>query len=170
MHGGLQRGFGSGRPVVTAGAVGFTIVELMAVMAVVGILIAVAVPSFTSFTAQQRVKTVSSDLYLAMSKARSEAVKRNSNIVVQPLNAGLGWQGGWGIWDPVGNAYIDQRTANATTGTAIASAAGNITYQGSGRIQGGVQVQFLISSPKTNTARCLQLDPSGRPYLQGTAC
>jgi type IV fimbrial biogenesis protein FimT len=145
------------------------LVELVTVMAVVGILTSIAVPSFNTFTAQQRVKTVSSDLYLAMSKARSEAVKRNGNIVIQPLDASLGWQGGWGIWDPVNNVYLDKRSA--TTGTTIASGTGTITYQASGRIQGGAAVQFQVSSSHASAVpRCLQLDPSGRPYLKGMAC
>jgi len=154
---------------VTHGLAGFTIVELMTTMAVVAILASIAVPSFNAFTAQQRVKTVSSDLYLAMSKARSEAVKRNGNIVIQPLDPSLGWQGGWGIWDPVGNAYLDRRST--ATDTTIATAAGTITYQASGRILGGAPVQFQVSSSHaTAHPRCLQLDPSGRPYLKAMAC
>jgi type IV fimbrial biogenesis protein FimT len=154
---------------VTTGLAGFTLVELIAVIGVVAVLAAIAVPSFNAFTAQQRVKTVSSDLYLAMSKARSEAVKRNGNIVIQPLDSGLGWQGGWGLWDPVNNVYLDKRSA--ATGTTIATGAGTITYQASGRVLGGAPVQFQVSSSgSTAMARCLQLDPSGRPYLKGAAC
>lgn len=148
---------------------GYTLVEVVTVISIVAILAAVAIPSFSTFTAQQRIKTASSDLYLAMSKARSEAVKRNSNIVVQPLNAGLGWQGGWGIWDPVNNVYLDRRSA--ATGATIAGNAAAVTYQPSGRIQGGGAVQFQVSSTNPSAIpRCLLLDPSGRPYLKGAAC
>lgn len=148
---------------------GYTLVEVVTVVSIVAILAAIAVPSFTTFTAQQRIKTASSDLYLAMSKARSESVKRNSNIVVQPLNAGLGWQGGWGVWDPVNNVYLDQRSA--ATGATIAGNAAAVTYQPSGRIQGGAAVQFNVSSSNASTIpRCVLLDPSGRPYLKGAAC
>jgi type IV fimbrial biogenesis protein FimT len=113
---------------------GFTLVELITVIAVVAILASIAVPSFNTFSAQQRIKATSSDLYLVMSKARSEAVKRNRDIDVRPLSPGLGWQGGWGIWDPINNVYLDQR--GAATGTEIATDADTLTYRASGRLRG----------------------------------
>jgi len=150
---------------------GFTAPELLTVMAVAGVLISIAAPSFNTFTAQQRIKMVSSDLYLSMAKARSDAVKLNRNIVVQPLTAG-GWQSGWGIWDPVNNAYLDQRAA-VNADTAITQGPASVTYQASGRIAGGVATQFQVASeslPTRTTPRCLLLDPSGRPYVKGAAC
>ncbi len=151
---------------------GFTMIELLATLSVTAILVAIAVPSFSSFTLQQRIKAASGDLYLELSKARSEAVRRNANITLQPTNTASGWQGGWGIQDPVNaGSYID--THGAISGVTItpSPSATNIIYQGSGRIKGGQSLQFLISSGGTSAnARCLLLDASGRPYLKATAC
>lgn len=58
-------------------AAGFTTVELMIVVAMVAVLIAVAVPSFTDFLSKRRVDGVMSELVIDMHYARSEAVSRN---------------------------------------------------------------------------------------------
>lgn len=144
-------------------------IELVAALAVTAILVAIAVPSFSSFVTQQRIKATAGNVYLAMSKARSEAVRRNVNVTVQPTNSGSGWQGGWGIQDPVNGGYLD--SYSAVTGVTITTTANNVVYQGSGRIQGGTSLQFQISSSGTSsTPRCVLLDASGRPYLKAAAC
>jgi type IV fimbrial biogenesis protein FimT len=151
---------------------GFTLVELVAALAITAILVAIAVPSFSSFTAQQRIKAVSGDLYLAISKARSQAVMRNTNITLQPLNSSSGWQSGWGIQDPVNTSnYLDSHSAVSGVTITPSPVVTNVIYQGSGRIKGGQTVKFLISSSGTSVgSRCLVLDASGRPYLKASAC
>src|SRR5262249_52012224 len=100
---------------------------------------------------------------------RSEAVKRNTNITVQPVSPGSGWQGGWGIWDPANNVYMD--THGAASGITVTTGAATVVYQGSGRVQGGAALQFQVSgSGGSTTPRCVLLDPSGRPYLKASAC
>jgi type IV fimbrial biogenesis protein FimT len=139
-------------------------------LSITAILVGIAVPSFSAFTLEQRIKAAAGDLFLEMSKARSEAVRRNTNITVAPANSVTGWQGGWSIQDPVNSgSYLDSHAAVA--GVSITTSATNIVYQGSGRIQGGQTLTFLISSGGTSaTARCVQLDASGRPYLKAAAC
>lgn len=58
---------------------GFTLVELMITLAVAVILIAIAVPSFTSLIASNRLTTVANELTDASNVARLEAIKRNTN-------------------------------------------------------------------------------------------
>ena len=68
---------------------GFTIIEIMVVIAIMGVLLTIAAPSFVTFTATQKVKTASFDLYAAMMFARSEAIKRKVNVTVSA--AGGDW-------------------------------------------------------------------------------
>jgi prepilin-type N-terminal cleavage/methylation domain-containing protein len=72
---------------------GFTLIELMVTITIVGILLAIGVPSFRGFVAGQRVKTASYDISSVLTYARSEALKRNADVVITP-NTG-GWQNGW---------------------------------------------------------------------------
>ena len=59
---------------------GFTIAEMMLVVLIIGILSAFAVPSMRSLIRTQEVKTISFDIFASLTLARSEALKRNTNV------------------------------------------------------------------------------------------
>ncbi|MBW1720254.1 MAG: GspH/FimT family pseudopilin [Deltaproteobacteria bacterium] len=61
---------------------GFTMVELMIVIAVIAILSAIAVPNIINSLPNYRLKAAARDMYSNMQKARMQAVKENGNIVV----------------------------------------------------------------------------------------
>ena len=61
---------------------GFTLVELMVTVAVIGILAVVAVPSMTALINASRVSSAAGELTAAMQLARSEAVRRNTRVRV----------------------------------------------------------------------------------------
>ncbi|HEY5755223.1 MAG TPA: GspH/FimT family pseudopilin [Steroidobacter sp.] len=59
---------------------GFSIIELMVTLSVASILLAIAVPSFTSLAVNSRLITQSNDVVAALNLARSEAIKRNTSV------------------------------------------------------------------------------------------
>jgi type IV fimbrial biogenesis protein FimT len=62
------------------GQAGFTLIELVVVVAIAAILLTVVVPSFTTFFATKRVEGVAAELGTDLQFARSEAVSRKANI------------------------------------------------------------------------------------------
>lgn len=60
---------------------GFTLVELMVTLAVMGVLSAVALPSFTTFMAENRAKAKATELVAAIQSAQFEAARRNRQVV-----------------------------------------------------------------------------------------
>lgn len=62
---------------------GFTLVELMVVIAVVGVLLMLAAPSFRDFMLVQRLKGIQAQLVTDLQFARSEAAARGAEVHVQ---------------------------------------------------------------------------------------
>src|SRR5690349_17625503 len=61
---------------------GFTLAELMLALAVAGILTALAVPNMRVFIQNNRLSGASNDLLRSFQVARSEAIKRQRDVVV----------------------------------------------------------------------------------------
>lgn len=141
---------------------GFTILELLITVTVLGILVAVALPSFGNFVRDQRVKTAISDVYATFIYARSEAIKRSADVQVIPN--GADWAAGWTVKDSGGTSL---KVQDAISGVAISGEAGTITYRRDGRLSAAIAT-FVLSSPDASsvTARCLRIDPSGRPNIR----
>ena len=68
------------RPSFSGTPRGFTLIELMVVVAIVVILIAIAGPDFRNMIAATRVKNASFDVFSSLTHARSEAVTRNTTV------------------------------------------------------------------------------------------
>ncbi|RYF65139.1 MAG: prepilin-type N-terminal cleavage/methylation domain-containing protein, partial [Comamonadaceae bacterium] len=65
---------------------GFTVIESMVVVAVLGILAALAAPSFTAVIQNWRIRQISDELAFSFASARSEAIRRGGGIVVRRIH------------------------------------------------------------------------------------
>jgi type IV fimbrial biogenesis protein FimT len=144
---------------------GFTLIEAMVTVTVAIILATIALPSYTSFVASQRVKLVASDLIISMTKARNEAIMRNANVTVK-ANAG-GWQNGWQITG--GSTLLDTHEAaplNVAISANFSGTGSSVIYQSSGRLHPtltGAAAFTITSSNSASAYQCVTTDLSGRP-------
>jgi type IV fimbrial biogenesis protein FimT len=146
---------------------GFTIIELLSVLAVIAVLGAVAAPAFSQMIANQRAKGAAADLFSSLLRARSEAITRNTEVTLQSITSGY-WQGGWRIPNPAnsGNLIEDHGPVPLLTITGPAS----VVYLANGRLKGSVAPSFQLTAPAPTTARCIRIDLSGRPKQQNGNC
>lgn len=82
---------------------GFTIIELMVTMAVAAILIGIALPAFNDFVRQRTMAARVNEFVLALTYARSEAVRRGGRVSVQAVGNDGDNEWGLGYCVVVGN-------------------------------------------------------------------
>lgn len=144
--------------------------ELLVTITIIGILAALAGPSFSDLIASQRAKAAASDLFGSLLKARSEAITRNANVTLSQKSGG--WQNGWQVLDPSGAAAAleDRGTASGVTITTNPVNKASMVYRPSGRVQGAV-LQFIISTTvgSTTNYQCVSVDLTGRPYVKNNS-
>lgn len=61
---------------------GLTLIELLVTLAMVTIMALIAIPSFRSLIEYYRITTAADNLYATLQYARTESIKRNTNIYV----------------------------------------------------------------------------------------
>jgi type IV fimbrial biogenesis protein FimT len=151
---------------------GFTVVEMMAVVAIIAIMATIAAPSFSQLIASQRASAIATDLFVALIDSRSEAIKRNVDSTTAP-KAG-GWKAGWQTTVPDPNnaaATILIEDQPAITGIAI-TGPDAVVYQSSGRVQGTVPPCFAVTATQGSSVvqRWVTVDLSGRPLVTTSTC
>lgn len=138
---------------------GFTLVELMIGLVVLTILVGIAIPSYQGLIANQRVRATTTDMHSSLILARSEAIKRNRQVIVTP--AAGGWSSGWKITPVGGTALLDKVLTGGVgiTGGGIGAAA--FTYTASGRLSASGTFQIKSNADATKLT-CLSLGIDGR--------
>jgi type IV fimbrial biogenesis protein FimT len=78
---------------------GFTLVELLAVLAIGAALLAVALPDLNALVRTQQLRGAASGLFEAIGLARAQAIARNERIKLAPRDpAGSNWAQGWTVF------------------------------------------------------------------------
>jgi type IV fimbrial biogenesis protein FimT len=153
---------------------GFTAVELMVTLTLVGILLALAAPGLRQLTLNQGVKSAAFDMMSALQYARSEAIKRPSETVT--LKAGASsdgaWSTGWRILDGAGDKIQSWTVAsNVTVADTNGTPLTQVTFGKDGHLT--VTPKLQVSSTSTVAGvgpRCVKVDLMGRPYASMGAC
>ena len=70
---------------------GFTLIELVTVLVILGVIAALALPSFEGMIQSQRVRTASESVLNGLQLARAEAIRRNARARFVIAATGSGW-------------------------------------------------------------------------------
>lgn len=147
---------------------GFTLIELMIAIAILGVLVASAAPSLIGLVRDQRLKNAAFDMFATLTYARSEALKRNGNINI--VRAGATWADGWSVQVQSGGVTTTLRSQSAlpnVTVTALVNTNSPITYLGSGRLSTSPAPTFVFSATGATAApRCVVVNLSGQASVR----
>ena len=154
---------------------GFTLIEVMVTVVIIGIALAVGVPSFRAYTADSSLTTFTNNFVAAVSLARSEAIRSGTNVSVIAGNAD--WSAaGWNIaidadGDNVADAAEVLRAYTDMVDTTITMTDANneqvVTFDRKG-IMVEPDVEFVLSICDDRTAetgRQISLNVVGRVDL-----
>jgi type IV fimbrial biogenesis protein FimT len=120
--------------------IGITMIELLIVLAIAIILATLTAPSFAGFINNTRLSSATSQLASDLNRARSEAIKRNSWVLVCVRNSAgtdcgtsTNWQNGWLVCQDIEpNGSCDAATAQNPNPIVIRQALNaNLTLTGS---------------------------------------
>ena len=156
---------------------GFTLIEALVVIVIVGTLLGLAAPSFVTFTAGQKVKTASFELYAALAFARSEALKRRVTVTVAAAD-GTDWKNGWTVTATgVVTPLRSQDPLSGVITTTTSGSGATVSYRSDGRPDTATPSLFVLIQPQSADSsiqnRCVQVRSSGMAKTtttSGTTC
>lgn len=133
---------------------GFTLVELMIVVAVVAILTAIGLPSFSATIRANRIATRTNALIAAVSLARSEAVRSNvaAGLCARATDTtcGVNWDNGWLVFtdtngDGAPSASEVDRVTSGNSDMTVTGTAGTILFTSRGMNASGAAGAFVLT-------------------------
>lgn len=155
---------------------GFTLVEVLVVIAITGILMGIAVPGIKTLLNTQKMKSATFDLVTTAMLARSEAIKwggasSSSISIVAPSN---NFSNGWCIVFTSATTCSTSSPGDGvmqiikpTTGVTYEGTAAPIIFARTGRLAGGVPVTLLVTDDDSfATPRCVTFDTNGNAKVR----
>lgn len=103
---------------------GFTLIELMIAMVVIGIGLAITIPAMMNFTNTNRKAEQINKLVRDITSAKNSSVNRGESFCINSTSGTATWDGGWFVDDAATNTVIRRSTTIAVTGETIASSSG----------------------------------------------
>jgi prepilin-type N-terminal cleavage/methylation domain-containing protein len=149
---------------------GFGLAELIVVVAIVGIITALGVPSLLSYWQASRVSAGAEELAAVLNRARHLAVRQNTTVCVERTGTNVRMRtGGCGgtIWTGVGTdgaglfRIANELQVGTLGGNAIFTSAGGATASA-----GAMPLTYSVTDPATARTRNVLVQSTGRVTIQ----
>ena len=151
---------------------GFTAVELIVVMAIIGVITAISIPNLITYYQASTLKAAAQELASALNRARQLAITQNRNVCVQIVgnqyrymvgtdincNGGTIWQG---LGTGAGGFFRLANNANLAT-----NANPVFNYLGAAATAGTLTVTYVNQSGQIGLSRNVVVSVSGRIQIQ----
>jgi type IV fimbrial biogenesis protein FimT len=173
-----------GKYIPFVGIKGFSLIELIITLTVVGILVALAAPGMQRMFSDNRLTTQINDLLADISLSRSEAIKRNTStgMCVTAANGTScvtsgNWANGWLVYycsspiSPCPSASkVTVKAHEPLTGNStLSTPSDEFAFGKSGLLSSGAG-QITLTDTKTGGKRIVCVGSTGRPALSKVNC
>ncbi len=173
-------------------AQGFTLIELMVTIGIIGIMTFVAIPSLTDTLNRMAVNSAARAINTSLSLARSEAVKRSRNVSICPSTSGTDcatgkWADGWIVFIDA-NGDADGASGSVDSGdevlrvfaaladikVTVSPTTNLMTYDNKGYGRLGAVTTFTLCPVDNYSSNARQVEISmsgrGRTITSGVTC
>lgn len=177
------------RKAATGSDGGFSLVEVMLIIALIGIIMSIALPASRDFILQSRLTSTANSLVSDILYARSEAASRGTNVVLCPTadastcsNSNAAWSINRFIFaDLDGNGEMDATDTRLKFSTALANNM-TLTPQGftsltrirfnnaGGAVPLGSSGSFKLCATGAAVGRQISIGINGRPSASKVTC
>lgn len=155
---------------------GFTLIELVVVLTIVGVLTRLALPSFQSAILSNRLASYANSFVAAVQLARSEAIKRNSSVTLCRSTDGTScaasgtWQQGWIVMAGSTVLVYQQALSDSYSFTTTSSGTPySLSFPASGVGATSATVKICRVSPSAgDQERTIDVSPTGRTTVTKT--
>lgn len=147
---------------------GFSLVELLIVVAIAAVLAGLALPNYQFMLVNMEIRGISFDLVTQMMFARSEALKRNSTVQIDPV--GGDWNKGWQI--KFGSDVLREQPPVKRVDVAVSPASTtSIRFSQTGRVSNGaLAIQISDAAGKSPEISCVSVGLTGIASSRKGAC
>jgi len=167
---------------------GFTLIELMITLMVMGVVIFIAVPNFADLIRNNRITTSSNELVIAMQIARSEAVKRSDEVTVcarasdgsQSCSGDADtWAQGWLVWhdadndNSVDDGEVVRSWSPLSDDLQVDAGNASIAFDSQGFSTGAGTSNYTLEPdgcPTGEDRMTVSVGPTGRPDSNRSQC
>lgn len=145
----------------------FTLIELMVVMAVAAILVATAVPSFSTYLINKQAASLKSRLVMDIRSARIKADTLDETITVLPIKGS--WDSGWQVRDS-SNVILKETVLNDLESGVLKSTHPQIQFDRYGRSANAVTIDIKVPKCSGNNVYKIMTTTLGQVITGDSTC